>query len=135
MLKLYRGMLIAMLVLHGLWVFVPWFSWLFPDAIDAIYWSGYGARMGYGVMVISMLISVGLYFLAYIGMIFLFRPARTLHVLLVLATPVLSLAYGVGVFSPVEVMFLNLLGLCDGFVVALGFFTSVNERFISNPSR
>lgn len=115
-----------MLVLHGLWFFVPWMD---REALDAMYWSGFGAKLDIRVIFYTIMITAWLYFPVYIALFFFSRIARSLHVLLIVTAPLLSLSYGMHVVSPVEMMFLNLMGPLDGIIIAIGFFTSVSTRF------
>lgn len=130
---IYRLAVSVMLALHCVWLFFPWFDLFDQDSVQVVIWAGYGA-------LINDAINSALYFawgfgylFIYVGLMFFLKFARLTHLLFSISGVGLALLYGVVVQRPAQASVSSLLLLGDGFLIAIGYFTSVGRLF-SNRS-
>lgn len=72
---------------------------------------------------------LGLWVLVSVGLFLFVKLARTAFVALYLVNSFAALFYGIQVLTPIEVFLSNFIGLADGAIIALMYFTSISEEF------
>ncbi len=127
--KFYRGILVILLLLQVLWFFTPWGSFYINDSNAALYWLGMNSLIDtHSIIIISNIVTV-LYLVAYLGLIFFKKWARTTFIVVSIAGGISISLYGISVQSNYEAMLSYFMSLGDGFIIAISYFTNIDTRF------
>ena len=77
---------------------------------------------------------LGLWIFISIGLLKRVKYFRAIYVVILIATCIASFLWGYVVLSPLEAGIVNLLGMLDGAILTLAFFTSVGKSFEIKPN-
>lgn len=127
----YKMVIIALITSQVLWIFFPWYRF-YGDAVQiAVIWNGANSILS---LRSSMLFSNALdllYFVTYVGLFFYSRLARSALLFVVLLGVLGSFFQGLAIQSHAEVSLGYLMTLCEGFLLAIVYFSRVARKFES----
>lgn len=127
--RLYRVVVAFLFIVQLVWFFGPWGLAYDQESIAALVWLGYGAILSEQTIGFISYVVVFLYSLAYIGLFYFYRPARTIYLLLIIVNGLFMPAYGLLVQSGFENMLIYFITIGDGFIIAMAYFTNISKRF------
>ena len=125
-----------LLVLLSVALYVGWF--LLPyvenrvnsqEMADLLTWSGYGALFGSNVLAFLAYGCLLAYGIICVGLIYFKSWARECFVLLMVIVLALSFVYGVSVLSEVSIVYLQVMNIIDGLIIALIYFSALSKEF------
>ena len=128
--KIFKRLLLAALALYVTSFFLPWFTWKHytQDQAQAISWYGAGGLETHLQIVFSYSFLV-IFIVAYVGLFFFQRWARTLYFSAIVLSYVYSLFAGVVVSIPIESIFWGAYATLEGALIAILLFTSIATHF------
>ncbi|OUR63843.1 hypothetical protein A9Q79_08800 [Methylophaga sp. 42_25_T18] len=130
--SIFRPLVLFSIILTIVFWLTPYFDyvWLSDVEIELLDQGGLGAVFEssdldyWGTLFTWVLLSFGLYFYV--------RLAKPAFVAFYILNFVLTPFYGIQVLTGYEMLMSSLLGLIDGIILAMLFFTSVGARFAKN---
>jgi hypothetical protein len=129
MLDIFRGTVVASVVLFSIWFLLPhmWQYIYSDDELNLLKWTGYGSFIensevvGYIFAIIYLVLAGGLYF---------FRSwARKGLFVYMAATIILSPAWGIAIQGGYDILFGQLVILSQSFLLFAAYFTSISNKF------
>ena len=103
--------------------------WLSAEMLDLVRWSGYAA-----IAPVSDLLYWGSFFLWLLiltGLFLFIRVTRLAFFLYLLVYAMLQILWGVQVSTPIEMFLSSVLGVIDGVLLSMAYFSSVSSEFKS----
>ena len=107
------------------------YMWYPTDQLSLLDQNGLGASLHTGI--IFYWFELGLWLIVSLGLFFYIPIARTAFIVLYLALTPLIFFSGIQVLTPIETFLSSILGLLDGAIIAIMYFTSVSEKFNGAP--
>ncbi len=128
--KLFRLLVVSSIVILVVMWTIPYidYMWLSEDELKLLDANGYGAYIPngplvyWGLFVVWLLLSIGLFFYS--------NMARIVFFVLIITTSMMEFFWGVRVFMSYEIMLNNTIAMLDGAIIAIMYLTSVRNKFI-----
>lgn len=137
-LKLY----FRVLVLLSVALYVGWFffgllesRFYGPEITDLMTWSGYGAAFGWNVLTYFAYGSLLAYGMVSVGLVYFKSWARECFLLLTVIVLLMTFAYGINILTEASMVYLQLMNLIDGFIIAIIYFSTLSEEFKFTPGQ
>jgi len=128
--KVYRALVISLLLTQLLWFFMPW-SFAYDEiSTKLLQWLGYDSLFSFDAIAFISNVFLVLYLLACLGLIFYNFWLRRLYVVIVVLGGLVLPFYGLSVMSGYESVLVYYLTLGDGIVLAMSYLTNINNKFI-----
>jgi hypothetical protein len=127
--KLYKFLIVALLLLQLLWFFLPWGFVYDEVSVRSLEWLGYGALIGREAIVNISNISLVLYIFVSVGLFFYNSWARRMYIVLIVIGGITTPLFGLYVSSGYESAIGYFITLGDGFLLAVCYLTSIASKF------
>lgn len=127
--KLFKSLILTSTLGYILWFFQPYnISSIYDqDTLSALEWSGFGGNYYY-LFYASYVILVA-YIISAIGMLLYLKWARLLFTVLSVVSILSTSLTGVAVSTSIDSFLQNIIGLCDGAVLFMAYFSSISTNF------
>ena len=124
------------LVLLSVAMYVGWFflgsiesRFYAPEITDLMSWSGYGAAFGWNVLTYIAYGSLLAYGLVCVGLVYFKSWARECFLLLTITVLLMTFAFGINILTEASAVYLQLMNMIDGFIIAMIYFSALSEEF------
>lgn len=127
----FRLLVLLSVVLYVGWYFFGYIEYRFysPEIIDLMTWSGYGAAFNWNVLNYISYALLLAYGIVCLGLIY-FKPwARECFLLLTILALLSSFIFGVNVLTEASSIYLQVMNMIDGFIIALIYFSDLKKEF------
>jgi hypothetical protein len=125
---IFRSTLVVGVIAYTAYWFLPYsYGYLDAEAGSLLSYAGYGAIYSGNEIIDSAVFWA--WILSAIGMFFFRRIARSVFVLILIASTVSVPLYGLSVETAGGAMLLDVAHIADGIAVALAYFSPVKDRF------
>lgn len=130
--KFFKSLILVSTISYTLWFFQPYNTAVIldQDTLTALEWVGFGGNYYY-LFYVSYLFLI-FYIVSAIGMLIYLNWARTLFIVLTIASILLSPLAGLSVSTTIDSILGNIIGLCDGAIIFMAYFSSVSSKFTTH---
>jgi hypothetical protein len=127
----FRLLILLSVGLYVVWFYGPYFihNDHEPEITDALSWVGYGAKFSWDVMEVASHAFLFAYGVICIGLIYFKNWARIAFVFLTVISLIANLGFGLNIYTPFDAMYLQVMYMLDGFILAVIFFSSLSKHY------
>jgi len=133
--KIYFKLLVLLSVgLYVVWFYAPYFIHIDhePEVLDALSWNGFGAKLSWEVLEVGAHIFLFGYGVTCIGLIYFRHWARIAFVFFVGISSIATLGFGLHVYSAIGALYVQIMYMLDGFILAVIFFSKLSGEYEKN---
>jgi len=128
LIRIYHAAIVVSAMLYLMYMFAPWvYQFLNPEIQSLLSYGGAGAYIDFPEWLFWGHLFGNL--AGYIGMAFFRKAFRVLFLIVTIGSLLVSPLYGISIITGIEVFLVDASTLLSGLVIALAYFTTLNERF------
>jgi len=133
----FRVLVLVSVALYVGWFFFPFLESRFysRELIELKRWAGLGASLDWRLLTAFAYGSLLAYGVIGIGLVYFKRWARTGFLWLIIFLELSCFTFGVNILTEAEIVYLQLLNIIDGFILAIVYFSRLSEEFTPAADR